>query len=224
MHQGIEQFRSTGTSSRRHVDVDIIWKPYQIDPNIHVDGELFDDYCQRRWGGSSWTNHLRQEGMKEGCHFAHWTYICNTLRAHQLILYGTTYHPATTTTDAMNAALFEALYEKGWNISRVDTLVTIGSDLFTRGGGGATTHSFDAEHLRTYLQEQQGRQAVELEMQQLQRTSRVRGVPLFQVGIVTTTTTSGTTNGNWTRPPISLSGAQPASVLAEAFEELSLEL
>jgi predicted DsbA family dithiol-disulfide isomerase len=224
LHQGIEQFRSTGTtSSRRNVAVEIVWKPYQIDPNTHVDGELFDDYCQRRWGGSSWTNHLRQEGKKEGCHFANWRYICNTLRAHQLILYGTTYHPATTTTDAMNAALFEALYEKGWNISRVDTLVTIGSDLFTRGGGA--THSFDAEHLRTYLQEQQGRPAVELEMQQLQRTSyhRVRGVPLFLVGIVTTTT-SGTTDGNWTRPPISLSGAQPASVLAEAFHELSLEL
>ena len=198
-----------------------------------MNGELFDAYCQRRWGGSQWTQHLRHEGAKDGCHFANWKYICNTLRAHQLILYGTKYHPSRVTTDTMNTALFEALYEDGLNISLVDTLVDIGTKLFggtgTDSDGTTTSSSFRVEHLRRYLEEQQGRRDVELEIEQLQRQYRIRGVPSFHVGIVeaTAATTNDATNDDphhWTSPPHSFSGAQSAGVFVELFEELSLEM
>ena len=233
MHQGIQLFRdsllrqSTDHTGPPHID--IVWKPYQIDPNIDMNGELFDDYCQRRWGGSQWTNHLRQEGKKNGCNFANWKYICNTIRAHQLILYGTKYHPnaaKTCTTDTMNAALFEALYEEGLNISQVDTLVTIGSKLFGSDEQTTTTTPFNAEHLRTYLEQHQGRSEVEMEMKQLQQMYRVRGVPAIHIGIVELESNDPmiVLDTKWKSPPLSLSGAQPAEVFVEIFQELLLEM
>jgi predicted DsbA family dithiol-disulfide isomerase len=230
LHQGIQLFRDSLRPSADHghttgpPNIDIVWKPYQIDPNIDMNGELFDVYCQRRWGGSQWTNHLRHEGKKDGCNFSNWKYICNTIRAHQLILYGTKYHPnnATCTTDAMNAALFEALYEEGLNISQVDTLVTIGSKLFG-SSSEHTTPTFNAEHLRAYLEQHQGRLEVETEIKKLQQTYRVRGVPAIHIGIVEPESDDAM-GTKWKSPPLSLSGAQPAEVFVEIFQELLSEM
>ena len=215
-------------------NIEIVWKPYQIDPNINMNGELFDDYCQRRWGGSQWTKHLRHEGKKDGCNFANWKYICNTLRAHQLILYGTKYHPSVIcSTDTMNTALFEALYEEGLNISHVDTLVTIGTKLFSAAMMRSETITstptpFDAEHLRTYLEQNQGRIEVEVGIKKLQQKYRVRGVPSFHVGIVEPQVVSNHTDEDtdllWKSPPISFSGAQPADEFVNIFQELQLEM
>jgi predicted DsbA family dithiol-disulfide isomerase len=230
LHQGIQQFRDSCIADQQASappKIEIVWKPYQIDPNINMNGELFDDYCQRRWGGSQWTNHLRQEGKKDGCHFANWKYICNTIRAHQLILYGTKYHPsATCTTDTMNTALFEALYEEGLNISHVDTLVAIGTKLFrtTMDTSTTTPTPFNAEHLRTYLEEHQGRNEVEAEIKKLQQKYRVRGVPSFHVGIVESQESSDDNHLNWNSPPLSFSGAQPADAFSEMFQELSSDM
>ena len=216
-------------------NIEIVWKPYQIDPNINMNGELFDDYCQRRWGGSQWTNHLRQEGKKDGCHFANWKYICNTLRAHQLILYGSKYHPSVTcTSDTMNTALFEALYEEGLNISQVDTLVAIGTKLFgsddittpTTATATTCTTPFNAEQLRAYLEEHRVRQEVEDEIKQLQQKYRVRGVPSFHIGIIkeaqqrSSTSSEENIDFQWKFPPFSFSGAQPAEAFVEILQEL----
>lgn len=225
MHQGIQRFRD-GCRTSPPPKIEIVWKPYQIDPNIHIHGELFEDYCQRRWGGSEWTTYLLQQGRKEGCNFANWKYICNTLRAHQLILYGTKYHSSDAcTTDTMNAALFQALYEEGLNISRLDPLVTIGSKMFISANSDTSTSGFNADHLRTYLKEHQGRTEVEDEMENVQQQYRVRGVPSFHVGIVeSNANTDNNIDLPWISTPISFSGAQPADIFVEILQKLSSEM
>lgn len=60
--------------------VQVEWKPFQIDPGTATQGEEFETYCRRRWGSSGWTNHLRQQGKKDGALFADWKWWPNTLK------------------------------------------------------------------------------------------------------------------------------------------------
>jgi predicted DsbA family dithiol-disulfide isomerase len=191
--------------SRNDVQVDVVWKPYQLDPNTAVDGESFHSYCQRRWGGSGWTNHLRMEGTKDGCTFSNWKYWPNTLRAHQWVQYGVVHNLSDT--DKMNEALFHALYENGQNISSVDTLVALALELFSTNG------SFDPNDLRDYLQKNRGSVAVQQEIASLRRKYKIRGVPSFQFGV------SDYSSSEF-KSSYSLSGAQQASVFCGVFEEL----
>lgn len=187
------------------VQIDVVWKPYQLDPNTAVDGESFHSYCQRRWGGSGWTNHLRMEGSKDGCLFSNWKYWPNTLRAHQWIQYGVDHNFADS--DRMNAALFQSLYEKGENISMVETLVALSLELFPTDG------SFDANDLRDYLQNNRGSASVQQEIASLRQKYKIRGVPSFQFGVSDRVS-------NEFKSSYSLSGAQHARTFCEVFEEL----
>jgi predicted DsbA family dithiol-disulfide isomerase len=84
--------------------VQLEWKPFQIDPGTAVHGESFDAYCERRWGGSGWTNRLRQEGSKDGATFSNWKWWPNTLKAHQLVHFAQQHGVDTHTS---NAAIFK---------------------------------------------------------------------------------------------------------------------
>ena len=194
--------------SRSDIQVDVVWKPFQLDPNTAIDGETFGAYCQRRWGGSGWTNHLRTEGSKDGCTFANWKYWPNTLRAHQWIQYAV--DRKLSDTDKMNAALFDALYEKGQNISAVDTLVALGLELF------ATDSNFDPNDLREYLQDNRGSAFVRQEIASLRQVYKIRGVPSFQFGV-------SSNSSSKFESLYSLSGAQQANVFCEVLQELVRE-
>jgi predicted DsbA family dithiol-disulfide isomerase len=169
-----------------------------------MNGETFDSYCNRRWGGSAWTNHLKIEGSKDQCSFANWKYWPNTLRAHQLIQYGM--ENFQTDTDFMNSALFHALYEEGENISSIDTLVSMGVEWF------CSHANFDANHLRHYLQDDHGGSLVHQEIAMLRRTFQVKSVPSFQIGIVHP--------HDEFRVQHSLSGAQSSQSFTQVFQML----
>jgi len=172
-----------------------------INPSIASEGELFEAYAQRRWGSSSWTGHLKQEGRKSGAPFSNWIWAPNTLKAHQLI------HAAAirfdVDTSVSNAAIFKALYEEGENISLVDTLMKIAlQDL--------GIPSEEEVWLRKYLEDDAGAQEVKQEIQCGRGKYQISGVPFFVIQ----------KEGD-DFPPYGLSGAQNSSTFVEIFEELS---
>jgi predicted DsbA family dithiol-disulfide isomerase len=194
--------QSTQSTQSTDVSFDVVWKPYQLDASTAEFGEDFDAYCKRRWGGSEWTNHLRQQGQPDGALFGKWIYWSNTLRAHQWIQYGVEHHQAST--DACNATLFRALYEEGLNISDVETLVRLGKVQFGE--------SCDETSLCDYLTHNRGKEHVLAEMETYKKRYKISSVPRFVITKVN--------DGNDDTKSFELSGAQPARAFTEVFEEL----
>lgn len=171
-----------------------------IDPGTNPEGELMEAYCQRRWGGSGWTRDLRRQGQGDGAIFGDWKWWPNTWKGHQLVQYAR--DQAQVDTGVSNAALFQAMYEEGANLSSVDTLVQI----------GMTQLGIDNEtELRSYLEQDEGLNQVRQEIEDGQRTYRISGVPFFII--------SGT-SPNKKKRPYGVSGAQKPATLVEIFEEL----
>jgi len=207
LDQAIDTFQSTPNKPPIHVE----WKPYIIDPNTKIDGEEFEAYNIRRWGSSGWTRSLKTSGRKVGATFENWKTWPNTLRAHQLIAFVTSNDRLASvenvpTTAECNAALFEATYELGENISLVDTLVKIGTEKLRVG-------SEEIPRLRSYLENNEGAREVMKEIQSGRKQYNIRGVPFFIIG----TSEAGQT-------PYGFSGAQDSSTYLEIFQELSESL
>ena len=157
-------------------------------------------YCQRRWGSSYWTQHLRREGAKDGARFQNWKWWPHTLRGHQWVQYGHKVHGLST--DQLNEILFTALYEEGANLSSVEELVALGQKHFG--------DNCQQEQLRAYLQENQGADQVCREMESGRRKYRISGVPFYVAY-----------SRKGSKRPYTFSGAQPASALLEIFGELA---
>jgi len=117
-------------ASNPKVSVKTIWHPYMIDPRTKVNGEKYMDYNVRRWGGDGWTYELRDAGKPIGINFANWKIWPNTLLSHCLV---TTVIDKTQDPQKGNeavAALFQATYENGENVSDPSTVARIGKELF----------------------------------------------------------------------------------------------
>ena len=210
LNAAIESFASQSTASSSPPPLLIEWKPYIIDPNTKIDGEEFEAYNIRRWGSSGWTHGLKRSGGKVGANFSNWKTWPNTLRAHQLIAYVTS--PARKvenkpTTSECNAAIFDAMYERGENVSLVDTLVSIGTE---RLGVSAS----EIDDLKRHLDNNVGAKDVMKEIQTGRRRYKIQGVPFFVIGAVDK-------EESYLGTPYGFSGAQDSSTFVDIFEELS---
>lgn len=200
-----------------------------IDPNTKIDGEEFEAYNARRWGGSGWTGGLRRSGREVGANFGNWRTWPNTLRAHQLIAYVTNPDrrgggvdeddddrpramgvvvpaPPPPSTSECNAAIFDAMYEGGDNVSLTETLVKIGTERL-----GVSDEEVPA--LRSFLETNAGVDGVMREIQSGRRRYNIQGVPHFIVGAMD--------GENCLGRPYGFSGARDSSAFVEMFEELA---
>lgn len=188
------------------------WKPYIIDPNTKTDGEEFEAYNIRRWGSSGWTHGLKRSGRKVGANFANWKTWPNTLKAHQLIAYVTDPRRAAfakgagdglPSTSECNSAIFDSMYERGANVSSVETLIDIAT-----GELGVTEG--EVSDLRSHLENNVGAKDVMKEIQSGRRRYNIKGVPFFVVE-----------SSDGAGRPYGFSGAQDPSAFVEIFEELA---
>jgi len=194
---------------------EVEWKPYIIDPNTATEGEEFEAYNIRRWGSSGWTHGLKRSGQKVGANFSNWKIWPNTLRAHQLIAYVT--NPArkaannnnNPSTSECNAAIFDAMYERGKNVSLVETLVEIGTERL-----GISTN--ETNDLRLYLENNTGARDVMKEIQTGRRKYNIKGVPFFVIEAIDGEESLGR--------PYGFSGAQDSSTFLEIFNALAGKL
>lgn len=184
--------------------VEIEWKPFQIDPSLEKEGMTLADYTERRWGtrNSKMMDNFRRTGSKVGANFANTGWVSNTNRAHQLVHYCDKNKIAST--DRLKGLLFESQYELGENIGLVDVLVRIGKDAAAESGA-----PIDLNDLRRFLANDEGKFAVDQEIDYGRRKYGISGVPHFIVS-----------GGSDTRP-YSFSGAQDPDTLVDIFEELS---
>ena len=186
-----------------------------IDPGTKTDGEEFEVYNIRRWGSSGWTHSLKRAGRKVGANFNDWKVWPNTLKAHQLIAYVTDpkrhgeNESKPTTTSECNAAIFDAMYECGENISLTETLVKIATD---RLGVSQS----EVPLLQTHLENNEGGKDVVREIQTGRKRYNIQGVPYFIIGAVDGEQSLGR--------PYGFSGAQDPSTFVEIFEELAASL
>jgi len=180
-----------------------------IDPNTSPNGEEFEAYNLRRWGGSGWTIRLRQVGQKDGASFQNWKWWPHTLKAHQLIQYAKEKHGVDT--NKSNAVLFRALYEEGENVSLSDTLVRIAVDQLGLPDGTEDGDGVNSGVLREYLEEDAGAEEVLEDIRRSRRMYRTQSVPTF---IIEREEVDGG------KAPIVLSGAQSSAALLRAFAQL----
>jgi len=117
-------------SNYPNIKIATIWHPYMIDPATKANGEKYMDYNVRRWGGDGWTYELRDAGKPVGANFANWKIWPNTLLSHCLVttVLDKTDDPAKG--DEVVASLFEAVYEKGENVSDPSVVARIGKEKF----------------------------------------------------------------------------------------------
>jgi len=183
-----------------------------IDPGTKKEGEEFEAYNIRRWGSSGWTQSLKRSGKKVGANFSNWKTWPNTLKAHQLIAYVT--NPSRQaenkpSTSDCNAAIFNAMYEEGMNVSLVETLVKIGTECL-----GITDN--EVSDLQTHLENNAGAKDVMKEIQTGRKRYNISGVPFFIMGAVEGESSIG--------KPYGFSGAQDSSTFVDMFEELASSL
>lgn len=178
--------------------MEINWLPYIIDPGTAERGEDYAEYNRRRWGGDGWTHSLRQRGRAEGVRFADWRWWPNTLKAHRLVLFA---QNRGISSSATKAAIFEALYEEGANVSEEETLANI----------AASKLGLNKEEVLAYLQSSDGVQEVLQEVMQAQQTVE-GGVPFFVVRSLPF---------NSAERPYGFSGAQETPTLLSLFQKVA---
>lgn len=138
-----------------------------------------------------------------------WKVWPNTLKCHQLIAYLTNPNRNAEnkpSTSECNAAIFDAMYECGENVSLTDTLVKIAT---SRLGVSES----EAIQLRSHLESNAGSKEVMREIQEGRKRYKISGVPYFIVG--------ASEGGNYVGKPYVFSGAQDADTFKEMFDELA---
>ena len=180
-----------------------------IDPGTKAEGEEFESYNVRRWGSSGWTHSLKMSGRKVGANFNDWKTWPNTLKCHQLIAYLTDPNRQAgdkPSTSECNAAIFDAMYECGENVSLTETLVKIAT---SRLG----VSEAEAARLRSHLESNAGAREVMREIQDGRKKYKISGVPYFILGV--------SEGGQYVSRPYGFSGAQDPDTFTDVFEELS---
>ncbi len=107
---------------------DVSWYPYQLNPDIPVEGQPFKDYLASRFSNADNVepvlDHLVREGMTVGVEFRfdRIRHVPNTLPVHQLMQRGET---LGLDQSALAEDLFSAFFEQGLNIGDTDVLIDI---------------------------------------------------------------------------------------------------
>ncbi|KAL3779906.1 hypothetical protein ACHAWO_004482 [Cyclotella atomus] len=161
-----------------------------IDPGTKAEGEEFEAYNVRRWGSSGWTHSLKRSGRQVGANF-------NEQADNK---------PSSS---ECNAAIFDAMYERGENVSLTDTLVKIATNQLG-------VSESEADQLRAHLESNAGSKAVVKEIQEGRKKYNISGVPFFVIG--------ASRNGRFVGRPYGFSGAQNSETFEEIFGELAVAL
>ena len=207
----------TGADDGNKQSVSIEWKPFQLDASFPDKAEPMDEYIQKRFGprGAQMLDNIRSAGVPDGAMFANTKWRCNTMKALQLVDYARDRGIESSIT---KAALFEAMYEKGQDVSDIGVLTRIAQSIGLLHSDNDSTSDSDKEksiteeqaELRHFLTNNVGKARVEKDIQDGRQKYDISGVPFFVV--------QGSDNS---QRPIAFSGAQPTETFLEVFEELN---
>jgi predicted DsbA family dithiol-disulfide isomerase len=178
------------------VDVDIRWRPYQLDPTIPPEGKDRKAYMLAKFGSEERLKQIHDRivplGAADGIdfHFEDIKTAANTLDAHRVIRWAASAGDGVQS--RVTKALFAANFEQGKNIGDHAVLARIAGE-----------NGMDEAVVAGLLASDADKDAVQAEIEQAQRMG-VTGVPFFVL------------EGKY-----AVSGAQDAAVLADAIRQVA---
>lgn len=176
---------------RPDIDVDIRWRPYQLDPTIPPGGVDRQEYLERKFGGPDRAQqiyaNIRAAGAEEDIPFAFEKIrrTPNTINSHRLIRWAAT----ANRQEAIVERLFQRYFLEGGDIESPDALVAI-----------AREEGMDADLVAELMAGDADVELVEREIRTAQKIG-VTGVPCFILS-----------------NSFGVMGAQSPEILAEAFD------
>lgn len=176
--------------------VEVVYRPYQLDPQAPREAVPMFEYLERRFGpgGRRMADRVIQEAKGEGLEMDYDRGLAaNTLDAHRLLRLAER-EGGGQVQRAVAEALFRAHFSEGLDIADPEVL----SGIAARAG-------MDAQRVRDYLQGGEGRAEVESEIEQA-RLLGITAVPTFVI------------DGAY-----AVQGAQPTATFLSVLEQLSRE-
>jgi len=153
------------------VEVNIRWRPFQLDPTLPKEGKSRREYLEQKFGGPEKAKEIygriEDAGRAENLDFKFQAieFSSNTLDAHRVIRWASNESQAVQ--DALVENLFEFFFMQGGNLGDDAALV----ELATRSG-------MDGSVVAALLATDKDREAVEQEIAMAQQMG-VTGVPCF---------------------------------------------
>lgn len=176
---------------RPDLDVNLRWRPFQLQPNMPPEGQDFRGTLEKKFGDWSRVEQMfariQEMGAEDGLTFDFDAIEVapNTADAHRLVLWAEEQDAG----DVMADALFQAYFAEGKNVSDRDVLVTCAAEA-----------GLDADAARALLEGSDYAEEVRRSQQQAQRRG-VTGVPCYVFD-----------------DEHALTGAQSADVLTDAID------
>jgi predicted DsbA family dithiol-disulfide isomerase len=149
--------------------VEVVFRPFQLDPSMPDRPLPMPDFLQRKFGPGheSMTRHVAAAAEAEGIRMDfERALVVNTLAAHRLLRLALEEHGAPTQRK-LAELLFEAYFERGADVSRHDTLAALAEEA-----------GMDGDRARAYLEAGEGVEETRAEVEEASRIG-VRAVPTF---------------------------------------------
>jgi protein disulfide-isomerase len=179
------------------LDVDIVWKSFELDPNAPVDSDLdiYDTLAKKYGRDREWAKQMNanvvQMASSAGLDFnMDEVKPTNSFNAHQLIHLARKHGKQ----NEMKEALLSAYFVEGKHVGDTLTLVQIASDA-----------GLDQNEVKQVLENNTYSSQVVLDVEEAHRLG-VQGVPFFYIN-----------------EKYGLSGAQPVEVFTEALQKITEE-
>ncbi len=183
-------------AQRPDMDFEILWRPFQLNPDMPKDGMDRREYLEAKFGGRERAKqiyaHIENAGREEGIAFEieKIARTPNTIDSHRLIKWAGT----AGVQDAVVEALFKAYFLDGEDIGDPAVLTAI-----------AEQTGMDSDLVASLLQDDSDVEQTRAE-DTMARQMGVSGVPCFIIG-----------------RKYAVSGAQDPSVLVQAFDLIAQE-
>ena len=180
------------------LDIEVQWRPYQLDPTLPKEGRDRQDYLNKKFGGEAGAREvygrIEEAGKSLGIdfNFKDMKVSPNTLDAHRLIMWAG--EKGVEVQERVVTRLFELFFLEGAHIGDDDVLITVAEEA-----------GMDADEVRDLLNSEQDRETVSNEVDQA-RSKGISGVPFFIID-----------------NKYAVSGAQPPASLVQAFRHAAAE-
>lgn len=176
--------------------VEVRWHPFELNPDLPVEGISRREYRQRKFG--SWERsqeldrQVAQAGLADGIRFAHdrMERTPNTFVAHRLLWLAGRHGVQ----DAVAEQLFRGYFEEGVDVGQPEQLYRVGAEA-----------GLAEADLNAVLRGQEGAAEVRAEEEAF-RQAGISGVPFFIIN-----------------SQLALSGAQPPELFLQAFRQVIAE-
>jgi predicted DsbA family dithiol-disulfide isomerase len=181
-------------AERPHIAVERHWRPFQLRPEMPIEGIEWGEFVETKFGGASRAEiafaRVGEAGAPDGIRFRFdlMKRAPNTLDAHRLVLFAVEQGREWETA----IALYTAYFEQGRDISSRAVIAEIASEL-----------GYDGEEVTAYLESAKNRDEV-TESQDLAHRLGINGVPFYVL------------NNQY-----GISGAQPVELFVAALDRLA---